>query len=138
MAEPVWVRHDVVLAIHRLQLAEHGGSDGVRDDGLLDSALARAKYRYAYTDPRPDLATLAASYAYGLSSNHPFVDGNKRTSLVVCRTFLALNDCRFEAPQAELYESFLSLARGDLGEDQLAAWIRRHLNPSPSPEDHHS
>lgn len=133
MEEPVWVRHDVVLAVHQHQLAEHGGSEGVRDEGLLDSALARPKNRYAYADQSPDLAMLAASNAYGLSSNHPFVDGNKRTSLVVCRTFLALNRCTFEAPQAELYETFLSLARGYLAEDQLAAWIRRHLiSPSSS------
>lgn len=138
MAEPVWVRPDVVLAIHQFQLAEHGGSEGVRDEGLLDSALARPKNRYAYADQKPDLATLAASYAVGLTGNHPFVDGNKRTSLVVCRTFLALNDCRFEAPQAELYETFLSLARGDLAEGQLATWIRSHLSPSSSPEDHQS
>ena len=138
MAEPVWVRHDVVLGIHQLQLAEHGGSEGIRDEGLLDSALARPKNRYAYTDPRPDLATLAASYAYGLSSNHPFVDGNKRTSLVVCRTFLALNRCTFEAPQAELYETFSSLAQGALAEDQLAAWIRRHLIFPPSSGAHQS
>lgn len=128
MVEPTWVRMDVVLAIHKRQLAEHGGDEGVRDLGLLESALARPKNRLAYGAEDTDLAALAASYACAISNNHPFVDGNKRTALAVCRTFLAINRCDFDASQEEKYETFISLARGTLTEKQLAAWIRSHLS----------
>ena len=127
MQEPVWVRNDVVLAVHRRQLAEHGGSEGVRDSGLLESALARPKNLFAYSEAEPDLAELAASYAFGLVQNHPFVDGNKRTAYVVCRTFLMLNGRDIEAPQKDKYITFLSLAEGSLTEKNLAGWIRDHL-----------
>jgi len=128
MAEPVWVRDDVVVAIHQRQLAEHDGSAGIRDRGLLESALARPKNLVAYADEQPDLAALAASYAYAITNNHPFVDGNRRTALVVCRTFLALNRCDCDASQEEKYETFLCLARGELTEEQLAGWIRAHIS----------
>jgi death on curing protein len=127
MREPVWVRDDVVLAIHRRQLAEHGGSEGTRDPGLLDSALARPKNLLAYSAEEPDVALLAASYAWGLVRNHPFVDGNKRTAYVVCRTFLKLNGQDIDAPQEEKYLTFLRLAEGRLTEQDLAGWIRDHL-----------
>lgn len=133
MKEPAWIREDVVLAIHRRQLAEHGGSQGVRDPGLLDSALARPKNLVAYSDAQdgPDLATLAASYAWGLVRNHPFVDGNKRTAYVVCRTFLLLNGRDLEASSEEKYLTFLRLAEGRLSEQELASWIRDHLTAPP-------
>ncbi len=124
--EPVWVRHDAVRAILLRQLAEHGGSDGVRDEGLLDSALARAKNLLAYSDEPPDTAALAAAYAIGLVKNHPFVDGNKRTAYVVCRTFLILNGHDIEASKEDKYLTFLGAADGSLSEDELADWIRRH------------
>jgi len=130
MAQPIWVRSDVVLAIHRRQIAEHGGAEGVRDEGLLKSALARPLHRFAYADDKPDMAELAAAYAFAIARNHPFVDGNKRTALVVFRTFLALNHCALNASQTEKYDIFLSLARGELTEAQLAAWIREHLAQS--------
>lgn len=130
MGEPVWVRDDVVLAIHRRQLAEHGGGEGIRDPGLLDSALARPKNLLAYSAEVPDLALLAASYAWGLVRNHPFVDGNKRTAYVVCRTFLILNGWELEAAQEEKYLTFLRLAEGVLTEPDLARWIREHLTGS--------
>jgi len=85
-----WLRIDAVLAMHKRQIAEHGGSDGVRDIGLLESALARPQNIAVY-EPDADIARLAAAYAFGIAKNHPFVDGNKRTSLVACRTFLILN-----------------------------------------------
>jgi len=88
MKEPTWILDEVVEAIHLRQIAEHGGSEGVRDTGLLSSALARPKNLFAYSNPKPDLAALAASYAFGIVKNHPFVDGNKRTAYVVCGTFL--------------------------------------------------
>ncbi len=127
MAEPIWVREDVVLAIHRRQLAEHGGAEGVRDNNLLLSALARPQNLFAYSEPKPDLAALAASYAFGIARNHPFVDGNKRTAFVVCRTFLKINGADFTATQQEKYLTFLSLAEGNLPEDELADWIRVRL-----------
>lgn len=126
MKEPVWVSDDVVLAIHIRQLAEHGGADGIRDVGLLESALSRPRNLFVYSDT-PDLAVLAASYAYGISSNHPFVDGNKRVAWIVCRTFLRLNGHDVDAPPEEKYVSMLQVASGELSEEALAAWIRAHL-----------
>lgn len=126
MADPVWIRADVVRAIHRRQLAEHGGSEGVRDEALLDSALARPENLLVYGEPPPDLAALAAAYAFGIARNHPFVDGNKRTAYVVCRTFLKLNGRDFVAAQQDKYLTFLRLAEGVLTEAELAAWIRGH------------
>jgi death-on-curing protein len=130
MPEPIWIREDVVLAIHRRQLAEHGGGDGLRDAGLLASALARPKNLLSYADPLPDLALLAASYAWGIARNHPFVDGNKRTAYVVCRTFLQLNGQDLDASQEDKYRTFLRLAEGRLAEEKLAGWIRAHLSPA--------
>jgi death-on-curing protein len=132
MKEPVWVRTDVVYAIHRRQIAEHGGGEGIRDGGLLDSALARPKNLAVYSGSEggPDFAALAASYAWGLVRNHPFVDGNKRTAYVVCRTFLKLNGQDLEASPEEKYLTFLRLAEGGLSEQQLASWIRDHLMDS--------
>lgn len=124
--EPAWIRHDTVRAIHLRQLAEHGGSEGVRDEGLLDSALARTKNLLAYSDEPPALAALAAAYAMGLVKNHPFVDGNKRTAYVVCRVFLILNGNDIQAPKETKYLTFLGAADGSLSENELADWIRGH------------
>lgn len=124
MADPVWVRHDVVRAIHQRQLAEHGGHIGIRDEGLLSSALARPPNLLAYAEQTPDLAALAAAYAFGIIKNHPFVDGNKRTAFVVCRMFLKLNGCDFDASSEGKYVVFLRLASGELTEEGLADWIR--------------
>ena len=129
MDEPVWIRADVVLAIHQRQLAEHGGANGVRELGMLDSALARPKNLFAYGHSRVDLAELAASYAFGMVRNHPFIDGNKRTGYVVCRTFLLLNGFDLVASPEEKYLTFLSLAEGRLDEDSLAQWLRSRLIP---------
>jgi death on curing protein len=123
----VWVREDVVIAVHLRQLAEHGGGEGIRDEGLLRSALARPQNLLAYGTPTPDLASLAASYAFGIAGNHPFVDGNKRTALVVARLFLLLNGANLVATQEEKYSTFLSLAAGQLSEEALARWLRAHL-----------
>jgi death-on-curing protein len=124
----VWVREDVVLAVHLRQLAEHGGGEGIRDEGLLQSALARPQNLLAYGDPSPDLASLAAAYAYGIARNHPFVDGNKRTALIVARLFLLLNGVDLVATQEEKYSIFLALAAGELSEEDLANWMREHLD----------
>jgi death-on-curing protein len=125
--EPVWVRDDVVLAIHRRQLAEHGGAEGLRDRGLLESALARPKNLFSYASAEADVAALAASYAWGLARNHPFVDANKRTAYVVSRTFLKLNGRDLDASQEEKVLTFMMLAEGRLSEPELAGWIREHL-----------
>jgi death-on-curing protein len=125
--EPVWIREDVVRLIHLRQLAEHGGEQGVRDDGLLSSALARPKNIWAYEGEQCDLARLAAAYAHRIAMNHPFLDGNKRVVYVVSRTFLRLNGCDIEASAAERYVAFYRLAAGRISEAELAAWLREHL-----------
>ena len=121
---PVWIGDAVVLAIHDAQLAEHGGATGVRDEGLLASALARPRALAAYGEPPPDLAALAAAYAFGIARNHGFVDGNKRTSLVVTETFLRLNGKVLAASDPEIVTTWLALADGSLDEAALAAWLR--------------
>jgi death-on-curing protein len=123
----IWVRADVVLAIHRRQLAEHGGSEGMRDAGLLASALDRPRNLAAYGDPQPDVAALASAYAFGIARNHPFIDGNKRTAFVVCRTFLILNGHDLTATREDKYATFVALASGELTDARLSAWIRENL-----------
>lgn len=130
MDDPVWIGEPLALAIHKRQLAEHGGPDGVRDPGLLQSALARPRHLFAYTDPTPGRPALAAAYAFGIARNHPFIDGNKRTAAVVCETFLELNGVSIAASDAEMYPVFLDLAAGHLTEDQLAAWLESHTRPA--------
>ena len=125
MAQTVWLLDEAVRAIHQRQIAEHGGSSGVRDDGLLLSALARPQNLLAYGEQKADLAALAAAYAFGIVRNHPFVDGNKRTALVAARTFLLLNGLDLEASQEEKYLTFLQLAEGSISEEELAEWIRQ-------------
>jgi death-on-curing protein len=123
----VWLEKELVLAIHDRQLAEHGGSAGVRDEGLLESALARPLQLHAYGEPAPDLADLAAALAYGLARNHPFVDGNKRTAHVAYRTFLELNGTRLDATDEEKYLTMVTLAEGKLNERDFAAWLRARM-----------
>ena len=120
-----WVAKSVVLALHRRQIAEHGGADGIRDIGLLESALARPLNIAAY-DEKPSLERLAAAYAFGIARNHPFLDGNKRTAYVVMRLFLRLNGLDPKATQEAKYLTMLRLADGILSEDDLAAWLRDH------------
>lgn len=124
----VWLEKTLVLAVHDRQLAEHGGSAGVRDDGLLESALARPQQLHAYGDPAPDLADLAAALAHGLARNHSFVDGNKRTAAVCCEMFLELNGATLEATDLELFERYLALAEGKLAERDFAAWLRERID----------
>ena len=124
MTGPVWIGREVVLAIHDEQLAEHGGQPGVRDRGLLESALARPQDQFAYGEH--SIARLAASYAFGISRNRPFLDGNKRTSLVVAELFLELNGFELTATDAQCVTTFLQLAAGELTEEQLAEWIAAH------------
>ena len=124
-----WISKALIIAIHERQLAEHGGIEGLRDETLLASALARPQQRHAYADPAPDLAELAASLAYGLARNHPFADGNKRTAAVACETCLLLNGVTLDADDVALYPIYIGLAEGSLGESEFADWIRQHLAP---------
>lgn len=132
----VWITQPLALAIHERQMAEHGGGTGIRDEALLESALARPQQLHVYGDPPPDLADLAASLAYGLARNHPFVDGNKRTAHVCYRAFLAINDVELDASSEDKYLRMLSLADGSLGEADFAAWLRPRLR-SKSPNKVH-
>ena len=132
----IWIGKALVLAIHERQLAEHGGTAGVRDDGLLESALARPQQLHAYGDPAPDLSDLAAALAYGLARNHPFLDGNKRTAHVAYRTFLALNGSELTAADEEKYIIMMSLAEGKLDERDFAAWLRERVRASGRGEAH--
>ena len=114
------------MAAHAEQLAEHGGGEGVRDGGALESAMARPRNQAEYGEP--DISALAASYAFGIARNHPFVDGNKRTAAVVCETFLMLNGHGLDANDAEIVVAFVALAAGELSEDELADWLRTRLS----------
>ena len=123
----VWISKALALAIHERQLAEHGGGGGVRDEGLLDSALARPQQLHAYGEPPPDLAGLAASLAFGLACNHPFVDGNKRTAHVCYRVFVMLNGGELIASDEEKYAAMIGLADGSIDEAEFAAWLRPRI-----------
>lgn len=120
-----WVRSDVVYAVHDVQLAEHGGLPGLRDEGMLESALARPRNQAAYG--KPDAAALAAAYAYGLVRNHPFADGNKRTGWVAARVFLADNGFRLQFDPAEAVRTVEALAAGKMSETELGAWFRERI-----------
>lgn len=120
-----WLREDIVRALHEEQLSEHGGAAGVRDLGLLQSALARPENLAAYGDP--DAAALAAAYAFGIARNHPFIDGNKRTAAVSALLFLVINGIVWRISEAELVVMTLALAAGELTEDEIAAWLRDRL-----------
>ena len=120
-----WVSQRLALEAHRQQLLAHGGGEGVRDSGSIESALARPQHATAYGSP--DAAGLAAAYAFGIARNHPFEDGNKRTALVVCETFLILNGFDLDATDAELVVLFETLAAGELSEEELAEWLRERV-----------
>lgn len=126
MADRIWIATRVAIEAHREQLIEHGGGQGVRDLRLLESAMARPHNLAAYDSS--DAAALAAAYAYGIVRDHPFVDGNKRTALVVSETFLMLNGYDLDASDAEVVVAFLALAAGELSENELADWFREHLS----------
>ena len=130
MSHWTWIEEAVVWAGHEAQLAEHGGSAGVRDAGLLASALARPLNLVAYGEP--DAAALAAAYGFGIARNHPFIDGNKRTAFVCTELFLVLNGASLSADDANCVATMLALAAGDLAEADFAAWLRSHTAP-PEP-----
>ncbi len=121
----IWIHGDLAQTIHDEQLAEHGGQPGIRDKGLLESALARPVNKAEYEDA--DISSLAAAYGYGIARNHPFVDGNKRVAFVLTELFLNLNGFALEAKDTACLEVFLALAEGSLSEDALGEWLRRHI-----------
>lgn len=130
MSRWIWLQPEVLLAIHEAQLAEHGGAAGVRDMGLFESAVARPQHLDVYGMPdgaAPDMAALAAAYGYGLSRNHPFIDGNKRTGFVATELFLALNGCELVADDAACILTMLAVAAGELSEAGFANWLRTHI-----------
>jgi death on curing protein len=122
MDEPFWLTRDIIIAIHDEQLAIHGGAGGLRDEGMLASALDRPRNKWLYE--QAELPELAAAYAFGMSRNHPFVDGNKRTSLLALYTFLGVNEIDFIVPEAEAAAIILALAAGEVDEEGLTRWIR--------------
>lgn len=123
----IWIQREVIVAIHEMQLAEHGGLAGVRDAGLLDSALGRPQNLAAYGSP--DACALAGAYGWGISRNHPFIDGNKRTGFVAAELFLSLNGHELNASDADCVITMLAVAAGELSEDAFAAWLRQHCAP---------
>lgn len=126
-----WISKSSLLLLHDESLAEHGGAAGLRDEGLLDSALARPLNMMAYASPDavPDIAALAACYTVGLAKNHPFVDGNKRAAFLATGLFFYLNGYRLQASQADATLTMLAVASGDLSEEQFASWLRAHAVP---------
>jgi len=129
MQEPIWMDPADAVIAHDLELAAHGGAVGVRDSGMLESALARPRNIWVYAESQPSLAVLAAAYAFGISSNHPFVDGNKRTALLVSFAFLDVNGSEVTASQEDAFLTILGLAAGEITEEQLAEWFGRNTAP---------
>jgi death-on-curing protein len=123
---PIWVMHEAVISIHKRQIAEHGGGTGIRDIGLLESALAKPKNAFSYSDEQLSIPSLASDYANGIARNHPFVDGNTRTSLIISLLFLELNNWELLCDAENLYGTFIKLADGSLSANDLSAWFKKH------------
>ncbi len=126
MREPRWLDRRILDAIHEEQLTEHGGQAGTRDENLVESALARPRHKLAYA-PESDLALLAAAYGFGLATNHPYLDGNKRVAFVAMLVFLGLNGKRIECPESEVVEIMVGIADSRVDEPELATWLRERL-----------
>lgn len=124
MTEPRWIDKSALLLLHDEDLAEHGGLSGLRDEGLLDSALARPLNLYAYGEP--SMADLAAAYGFGIARNHPFADGNKRAAFLATGLFLRIKKISFSPDKVDAFRVFLALAAGEVSEEELAAWIGRN------------
>ena len=127
MTEPIWINLRVIKAVHDRQINEHGGLPGLRDEGLLSSALSRPENFFHYSEPKPDVAELAAAYGFELAKNHPFNDANKRTALIAMRLFLKLNGCDLVASPDDKYKTIIRVAASDISEDELAHWVRNNL-----------
>lgn len=129
IGEPEWLETATVRLFHKRQLAEHGGMEGLRDENMLLSALAKPQQLWCYGSPPPDICALASAYAYGLAKNHPFLDGNKRTAAIACETFLILNGSGFTIGEEEKYPVYLALAAGEISEEDFAEWLRANSCP---------
>jgi death-on-curing protein len=129
MKEPIWLDRTVIEAIHADLLREHGGALGIRDPGLLESALARPRQKWTYS-ASADLPTLAAAYGFGLAKNHAFVDGSKRVALMAIYVFLWTNGWELDASEPDAAETILSVANGSVSERKLASWVRSHIMPA--------
>ena len=127
MKEPIWINLRVVKAFHDRQINEHGGLAGLRNEGLLLSALLRPENAYHYSNPKPEVAELAAAYGFGLAKNHPFNDANKRTALIAMRLFLKLNGYDLVASPEDKYKTIIRVAASEISEYELALWIRESL-----------
>lgn len=127
MSTPIWVLRTVIDAMHEMQLAEHGGAPGIRDEGLLESALARPVNAHAYGEA--DLCALAASYAFGIACNHPYVDGNKRTAFLAAYVFLSINGLELVAEEVDATTTMLAVAAGQSSESAFADWLRANVQP---------
>ena len=130
MEAPTWISEDFALAIHERQLAEHGGGSGIRDRGMFESAMARPLQLHSYGGEGVGIPDYAAAYAFGLARNHPFVDGNKRTAYVVCRTFLVINGWDLVGTMEERYAAFVSMSAGEMDEASFTEWLRHHARPN--------
>jgi death-on-curing protein len=131
VAEPIWLTRPIIAMIHAAQIAEHGGALGVRDEALIESALARPQNKWQY-EPDADLFRIAAAYGYGLTKNHGFIDGNKRVGYMAAYVFLGLNGFDVDAAEPEVVLTMLDLASGTLSEEQFSAWLRTHAAPTTS------
>ena len=125
--EPEWLLTRVVQSFHDQQLKEHGGAHGIRDEGMLESALNKPLQTWNYEDPKPDIPTLAAAYAYGLAKNHPYIDGNKRTAAIACEVFLLLNGYEFTVDETVKYPNYLALASGEHSQESFTEWLKQHV-----------
>jgi death-on-curing protein len=129
ISEPRWIEARAIILLHAESLAEHGGPEGLRDEGLLESALGRPRNISAY-QPEADIAALAAGYGWGISHNHPFVDGNKRAAFLAVGLFLRLNGFRLVADKADATRTMMGVAAGEIDEARFGAWIRTHIAPT--------
>lgn len=131
MNEPEWVLAETIECFHFEQIREHGGLHGIRDQGMLESAIARPMQLWNYSDPHPDLCQLAAAYAFGIAKNHPYLDGNKRTTAITCELFLNLNGTHFIINEVAKYPHYLALSASDYSESSFADWLRTVTEANP-------
>ena len=124
--QPKWILKKTVISTHELQIKEHGGLKGIRDELALDRALDRPKNTFSYENPKPKISDLAAEYAFGITSNHPFMDGNKRIALVTAETFLSINNYMSTASEVENFTFYTNLAAGDFDIKESKKWFRKH------------
>lgn len=130
VAQFVWISKTTALAIHEYQLAQHGGLAGLRDEGLLDSAVARPQHIVAFSGAAPDVAKLATAYAFAIAKNHPFIDGNKRTAAVVLETIIELNGFSLPPDDNQMYDAIIALVDGTWSEQEFADWLRQNIVPT--------